>query len=148
MGPGQGSPGHQVSTLNTSGLWGLEHTGGPRCDPGLRVDTTLKSITKHATKKPKLLFSLGPDVIKLIFYFLPPKGRTRLSFPVLVPLLPHSLPAGPPSCSQSSRLPALFQHHPRHQQPREGERPSWDHQNSRLGLRTTKVCDELHSPPG
>lgn len=102
--------GHQVSIPNPSGLLGLECTGCPKRDPGPQVDSTVKSITKHTTKKPKLLFSLGPDVINPIFYFLPPKGQNCLSFPVPVPLLPHSslaaqpmlFPAIPNPCSPST----------------------------------------------
>ncbi|XP_024595227.1 uncharacterized protein LOC112395980 isoform X2 [Neophocaena asiaeorientalis asiaeorientalis] len=102
--------GHQVSTPNPLGLLGLECTGCPKRDPGPQVDSTVKSITKHTTKKPKLLFSLGPDVINPIFYFLPPKRQICLSFPVPVPLLPHSslaaqpmlFPAIPNPCSPST----------------------------------------------
>ncbi|KAB0405633.1 hypothetical protein E2I00_015206 [Balaenoptera physalus] len=44
-------------------------------------------------------------------------GQIHLSFPVPVPLLPHSSLAAQPSCSQPSRLPTLLQRHPRPQQP-------------------------------
>lgn len=60
---------------------------------------------KAQDKKKALLFLFfRSNVANPIFYFLSPKGLTRLPFPVFIFLLPPYSLAGQPSCDSSTSL--------------------------------------------